>query len=78
MFGSCFGRAACIINCKILTRMGNTEGLPSVGLLCARMLEITGDGSWMGRWIREKGILDDWERRVGSAYKNGFPNTGSE
>jgi hypothetical protein len=34
--------------------MGNTEGLPSVCLLCARMLEITGDG-W-GDGIREKRI----------------------
>jgi hypothetical protein len=31
-----------------------------------------------GKWIQEKRILDDWERRVVSAYKNGFPNTGSE
>jgi hypothetical protein len=30
----------------------------------------------MGRWIREKRILDDCERRVVSEYKNEFPNKG--
>ncbi len=33
--------------------MGNTEALPSVGLLSARMLEITGD--WWGDRFGRKG-----------------------
>ncbi len=37
-------------------------------------------GDHCGRWgdrSEIKRILDDWERRVVSAYKNGFPNMGS-
>jgi hypothetical protein len=42
--------------------MGNTEGLPSVDLLCARMLEIAGDG-WgdgsgrKGSWMTGRVVL---------------------
>ena len=50
--------------------MGNTEGLPSVGLLCARTLVITGDG-----WGDGFGRKGSWmTTSVVSECKNGFPN----
>jgi hypothetical protein len=46
----------------MLTKMGNTEGLPSVDLLCARTLEIAGDGCGdgfgrKGSWMTTSVVL---------------------
>ena len=56
----------------MLTNMGNTECLPVVGLLCAKMLEITGDG-----WGDGSGRKGSWT--TGSVVlcqhtRIGFPN----